>query len=68
MRRNKRCPLLRRVPKSDHCMVHKKEMIKGRYLRTPSDAWSVPVAEGVQRMGLETMQGTRKPLYEGIIQ
>ena len=31
-----------RVPRTDHCMVRKEEMIKGRYLRTLSDAWSVP--------------------------
>jgi hypothetical protein len=30
------------VPRSDYCMVRKEEMIKGRYLRTLSDAWSVP--------------------------
>jgi hypothetical protein len=31
-----------RMPRTDHCMVRKEEMIKGRYLRTLSDAWSVP--------------------------
>ena len=44
MGRNRRCLLLQRdtCAQSDYCMVRREEMIKGRYLRTLSDALSVP--------------------------
>jgi hypothetical protein len=40
-------------------MVRKEEMIKGRYLTL---GVLLLIAEGVQRMGLETMQETKKRL------
>lgn len=44
MRTNRRCPLLRRdtCAQNRSLYVRKEEMIKGRYLRTLSNAWSVP--------------------------
>ena len=43
MRRNRRCPLLRRdtCAQNRSLYVRKEKMIKGPFLRTLSDAWSV---------------------------